>query len=63
MKAGAGTLLPYLETARSGALELMSVADQVSGVVDQASGSAEELATRADSLGLTLGRRRRKPRN
>ncbi len=57
VKAGAGTLLPYLETARSGgALELMSVADQVSGVVDQASGgSAEELATRADSLGLTLG--------
>ncbi|RZK85227.1 MAG: hypothetical protein EOP26_05315 [Rhodococcus sp. (in: high G+C Gram-positive bacteria)] len=52
---GADTLLPYLETARSGSVQLLGVADQVAGVVDQTSGTANDLADRLSALGLTLG--------
>lgn len=52
---GADTLLPYLETARSGSVQLLGVADHVAGVVDQTSGTANDLADRLSALGLTLG--------
>ena len=52
---GADTLLPYLEKARSGSVQLLGVADQVAGVVDQTSGTADDLADRLSALGLTLG--------
>ncbi|MFC9836585.1 hypothetical protein ACFVKB_22605 [Rhodococcus sp. NPDC127530] len=52
---GADTLLPYLETARSGSVQLLGVADQVAGVVGETSGTADDLADRLSALGLTLG--------
>ncbi|MCQ4121678.1 hypothetical protein [Rhodococcus tibetensis] len=52
---GADTLLPYLETARSGAVQLLGVADQVAGVVDETAGTANDLADRLSALGFTLG--------
>ncbi|WP_072691133.1 YhgE/Pip domain-containing protein [Rhodococcus marinonascens] len=52
---GADTLLPYLETARSGAVELQEVADQIEGVVGETSGNVDDLAGRLSGLGLTLG--------
>ncbi|WP_213574793.1 hypothetical protein [Rhodococcus sp. USK13] len=55
LTAGADTLLPYLETARSGAVQLLGVADQVAGVVDETAGTANDLADRLSALGLTLG--------
>ncbi|MHA4852584.1 YhgE/Pip domain-containing protein [Rhodococcus sp. MSC1_016] len=55
LTAGADTLLPYLETARSGAVQLLGVADQVASVVDETAGTANDLADRLSALGLTLG--------
>lgn len=52
---GADTLLPYLATARSGAIELLEVADRVAEVVDNTSGTANDIADRLSGLGLTLG--------
>ncbi|QYB01307.1 hypothetical protein I1A62_29115 [Rhodococcus sp. USK10] len=52
---GADTLLPYLETARAGSVQLLDVADQVAGVVGETSGTANNLADRLSALGLTLG--------
>ncbi len=52
---GADTLLPYLETARAGSVQLLEVADQVAGVVGETSGTANGLADRLSALGLTLG--------
>ncbi|MFZ2172710.1 MAG: hypothetical protein WAW17_01485 [Rhodococcus sp. (in: high G+C Gram-positive bacteria)] len=52
---GADTLLPYLETARAGSVQLLEVADQVSSVVGETSGTANDLADRLSALGLTLG--------
>ncbi|MDT2004637.1 hypothetical protein FXW78_07650 [Rhodococcus opacus] len=52
---GADTLLPYLETARAGSVQLLGVADQVAGVVGETSGTANDLADRLSALGLTLG--------
>ncbi|MEV0947087.1 hypothetical protein [Rhodococcus sp. NPDC049939] len=52
---GADSLIPYLETARSGAVELQGVADQIEGVVGETSGTVDDLAGRLSGLGLTLG--------
>ncbi|AOW93823.1 hypothetical protein BFN03_17345 [Rhodococcus sp. WMMA185] len=52
---GADTLLPYLDSARSGAVELQQVADQIEGVVGETSGNVDDLAGRLTGLGLTLG--------
>lgn len=53
--SGADELLPYLETARAGANELVDVAGQVSQVVNGASASVTELADRLTTLGVTIG--------
>ncbi|QNG20875.1 hypothetical protein G4H71_09360 [Rhodococcus triatomae] len=55
LTGSADELLPLLETARSGATELLDVSRTVSGAVGQASGPAEDAAARLDTLGLTLG--------
>lgn len=53
--AGADQLLPYLETARAGANQLVDVAGQVSHVVDGVAPSVTELSDRLTKLGVTIG--------
>ncbi|MBJ8346040.1 YhgE/Pip domain-containing protein [Antrihabitans sp. YC2-6] len=55
MLSGADQILPYLETARAGANQLVDVAGQVSGAVNGADGSVTELADRLSALGVTIG--------